>query len=193
MIGARAQNALGNPLLLRRALDKGVRVIAAHFASEGEGLDERGARRECFDLLLGMMAEPRWEKLLFADISAIITFRRVAKLVELLTHPNLFGRCVYGSDYPVPCLGGRIVGTRPQAVALLHGGGFAPQLVALGLVSAAEAKALDEVFQYNPLLFDLVLKLTARHPVSGVRLPASVFGAHALLPLGGGIGGGGGA
>ena len=39
-----------------------------------------------------------------------------------------------------------------------------------------------QVFQYNPLLFDLVLKLTVRHPVTKAMLPAHVFGAHPLLP-----------
>ena len=45
-----------------------------------------------------------------------------------------------------------------------------------------QVRCLQEVFEYNPLLFDLVLKLTARHPTTGAQLPASVFSAHPLLP-----------
>lgn len=125
--------------------------------------------------------------------------------MELLAKPELFPRLVYGSDYPVPALGGRIVGTRPQPLALRHRGAFGAQLVTLGLLDAAQSDLLHEVrlhvrtprtraasvhgersrrqvFQYNPLLFDLVLKLTVRHPVTKTMLPAHVFGAHPLLP-----------
>ena len=59
---------------------------------------------------------------------------------------------------------------------------FSAQLVSHGLVTEAEVRCLQEVFEYNPLLFDLVLKLTARHPTTGAQLPPSVFGAHPLLP-----------
>ena len=182
MIGARVDNALGNPLLLRRALQRGVRVIAAHCASEGSALDDAGVRCSCFDLLMGMMGQPQWEALLFADISALTIFKRAAKLRALLERPELLPRCIFGSDYPVPCLGGRIIGTKPQPLAVLHGGALTPQLCSLGLLSRDEAGQLDEVFQYNPLLCDLVLKLSVRHPSSGAMLPASLFGAHLLMP-----------
>ena len=131
-------------------------------------------------------------------------FRRLHVLVELLAKPELFPRLVYGSDYPVPALGGRIVGTRPQPLAFRHRGAFGAQLVTLGLLDAAHCDLLHEVrmhartraratsahsrpasrqvFQFNPLLFDLVLKLTVRHPVTKIMLPAHVFGAHPLLP-----------
>ena len=76
-------------------------------------------------------------------------FKRAGALLSLLEHPELLekGRCVYGSDYPVPCLGGRIIGTRPQPLALFHGGGFIPQLSALGLITRDQAAIIDEVFQ----------------------------------------------
>ncbi len=82
----------------------------------------------------------------------------------------------------MPALGGRAIGTKAQPLAVRHGGAIGAQLVRTGLISAAECEALHEVFQYNPLLFDLVLKLTVRHPSTGAMLPASVFGAHPLLP-----------
>ena len=74
---------LGNPLL-RAALDAGVKVIAAHFASEGRAPDDHGAVRPCWELLLEMMREPKWRHLLLADISAIIIFKRVHVLKALL-------------------------------------------------------------------------------------------------------------
>ena len=101
----------------------------------------------------------------------------------MLEHPEIFPRLVFGSDYPIPALGGRIIGTRPQPLALLHGGAFRPQLVAAGLLTDKQAEALNEVFDYNPLLFDLVLKLTVRHPVTHAQFPASLFGMHPLLPV----------
>ena len=70
-LGSRVDNELGNPLRLRRALCAGVRVIAAHCASEGEARDDAGVLRPCHELLFGMMARPEWEQLLFADISAL--------------------------------------------------------------------------------------------------------------------------
>ena len=181
-LGSRVSNELGSPLRLRRALRAGVRVIAAHCASEGSARDDAGEWRPCVELLFEMMAEPAWRDLLFADISAMTIFKRLHALVLPLERPALFSQLVYGSDYPVPALGGRIVGTVPQPLALRHGGAFGAQLVTMGLVDAAQCAQLHEVFQYNPMLFDLVLKLTVRHPKTGTQLPAALFGAHPLLP-----------
>jgi hypothetical protein len=43
-----------------------------------------------------------------------------------------------------------------------------------GFLTAEERAALDEVFEFDPRLFDLVLKRTVRGP-GGERFPASVF------------------
>ena len=190
-----------------------MKVIVAHFASEGRATDDAGASRPCWELLLEMMAEPRWEVkhptgllplsptgvkhpmpppsvhqgLLFADVSALTIFKRLHVFKFVLEHPEVHHRLVFGSDYPVCALGGRIIGTRPQPLALLVDprAAFAPQLVSLGLTTAAEARAIEEVFQYNPLLSDLVLKLTARHPSTGRQLPPGLFGLHPQLPVSG--------
>src|SRR3954464_9600802 len=63
----------GNPLRLRRALDAGVRVVVAHCASMGEDrdLDRGGARVDSFELFARLMGEPRYERNLFGDISAM--------------------------------------------------------------------------------------------------------------------------
>lgn len=103
----------GNPLRLRAALDAGVRVIAAHCATEGHATDldappnARGRRPSAtaFSLWRRLMDETRYEGLLFADISAICAFRRVGFLPALLRDCEpVHHRLVYGSDYPVPCI-----------------------------------------------------------------------------------------
>jgi len=90
--GGFLDNKLGNPLKLRRALDLGVTgrytyihtcmhihthtyiyecycigiVIAAHCATEGHGRDDDGTRSEYFHMLMKMMDNPKYKKLLYA-------------------------------------------------------------------------------------------------------------------------------
>lgn len=82
-----------DPEFLRRPLEIGVQVIAAHAASRSALLD-----RDYFDHLVTMMAEfPH----LYADTSALNTpFRSAAfrKIVKC----GLQERFIHGSDYPVP-------------------------------------------------------------------------------------------
>ena len=72
---------LGNPLRLRRALDHGVRVIVAHCASLGNGEDlDAGPGTSPvanFALFARLMEEPRYENLLFGDISAMTQLNRI--------------------------------------------------------------------------------------------------------------------
>ena len=61
----------GNPLRLRRPLEQGVRVLVAHCASLGTGLDldagSRPARVDNFALFVRLMEEPNYQGLLFGD------------------------------------------------------------------------------------------------------------------------------
>jgi len=78
-VEAEEDQKLGNPLLLRRALDHGVRVIVAHCAGLGSNEDlEATDRKETtnFDLFLRLMDEKRYHGLLFGDISAMTQFTR---------------------------------------------------------------------------------------------------------------------
>ena len=88
-VEAEEDQKLGNPLLLRKPLDLGVRVIIAHAASLGEcgDLDRRAPRKaKCFDLFLRMMDEPKYVGLLFGEISAITQYNRMpAPLATLFT------------------------------------------------------------------------------------------------------------
>lgn len=155
--------AYGNPLLLRRPLDHGVKVIMAHCASSGRSadLDHPGMQADNFDLFLRMMAVERYRGLLFADISATTQINRTPRpILELIRRPELHDRLVNGSDYPIPAIN-CLISTR--------------KLVRLGMITVAERKCLNEIFAINPLLFDYVLKRTIRDPLTGKQLPAKLF------------------
>jgi predicted TIM-barrel fold metal-dependent hydrolase len=168
-VDASAQ-ALGNPLRLRRALDAGVKVIFAHCAACGVGsdLDDPEHRRvDNFDLFLRVMGEKRYEALAFGEISAVTQLNRPARvLATLLGRTDLHPRLVNGSDYPLPAIN-VLFSTR--------------MLQAEGFISRDERSLLNEIYEYNPLLFDLVLKRTVRHPETGAKFPASVFLAKPAL------------
>jgi hypothetical protein len=50
-----------------------------------------------------------------------------------------------------------------------------------GYINAAERDSLNEIYDYNPLLFDFVLKRTMRLPGTERRLPGSLFMTNAAL------------
>jgi predicted TIM-barrel fold metal-dependent hydrolase len=159
-----AAQEFGNPLRLRRALDHGVKVIVAHCASLGESddLDAGGdARAENFDLFLRLMDDPRYVGRVFGEISAITQINRSGRpLATLLERTDLHERLVNGTDYPLPAIN-VLFSTR--------------QLVWRGYITGAERELLNEIYDVNPLLFDLVLKRCVKHPATGARFPASVF------------------
>ena len=155
-VEAEELQALGNPLRLRRPLDQGVRVIAAHCASLGEAEDLDAApdacgerpRLSCYALLLRLLGEPRYEGLLWGDISATTQFNRCEQvLADLLVRQELHPRLANGSDYPLPAID-----------PLIRTG----QLVDLELLDPAERPAINELFEYDPLTFDFVLKRRLR-------------------------------
>ena len=49
-------------------------------------------------------------------------------------------------------------------------------------MTAREREWLNEIYAYNPLLFDYAVKRTVRHPESGSRFPPDVFTSAALGP-----------
>jgi predicted TIM-barrel fold metal-dependent hydrolase len=168
-VDASAQ-ALGNPLRLRRALDAGVKVIFAHCAGCGVGsdLDDPEHRRvDNFDLFLRVMGEKRYEGLAFGELSAATQVNRPKRVLEtLLARTDLHPRLVNGSDYPLPAINA-LFSTR--------------KLQLEGFVTADERRSLNEIYDFNPLLFDLALKRTVKHPETGARFPAAVFLANPAL------------
>jgi len=169
-VEAEEDQKLGNPLLLRRALDQGVKVVVAHCAGLGtnEDLDDKDRKQvDNFDLFLRLMDEKRYEGLVFGEISAMTQFNRVGKpLHTILAREDLHERLVNGSDYPLPAVN-ILIRTRP--------------LVKLGFVSKSEGESLKEVYDYNPLLFDFVLKRTLKLPGTSKSLPPSIFMTNAAL------------
>lgn len=74
-----------------------------------------------------MMADPKYDGLLFGDISAIIAFRRVGRYTkELLEATHIHHRLVYGSDYPVSAHGSVNIRDSHIVVGTLckHGGTY---------------------------------------------------------------------
>jgi predicted TIM-barrel fold metal-dependent hydrolase len=169
-VEAEEDQKLGNPLLLRRALDHGVRVIVAHCAGLGsnEDLDSKERKQiENFDLFLRLMDDKRYEGLLFGEISAMTQFNRSGKpLRTMLAREDLHERLVNGSDYPLPAVN-LLIRTRP--------------LVKQGYINNSEAESLKEIYDYNPLLFDFVLKRKLRLPGTSRSFPASIFMTNLAL------------
>lgn len=157
---------LGNPLHLIRPLNKGVKVIAAHCATEGSSMDSDGRPVENFDLFLRLMHDPRYKDNLFADISATISFTRAKYLPRLLEEEELHDRLVFGSDYPVPAIN-----------VVVH----TSKLVRLGLITSEEKACLDELYQYNPLIFDFACKRCLKY--NGKMFPPTLFMEHKHLPV----------
>ena len=169
-VEAEEDQKLGNPLLLRRPLDHGVKVIVAHCAGLGsnEDLDSRDKQQLTnFDLFLRLMAEQRYQGLVFGEVSAMTQFNRIGRpLTTVLAREDLHERLVNGSDYPLPAIN-FLIKTR--------------SLVKGGYLTAPERESLNEIYGYNPLLFDFVLKRTLKLPGTEKRLPASVFMTNASL------------
>lgn len=151
-------DGLGNPLLLREPLRRGVRVVVAHCASEGEGEDrDRGGRAPNFELFGRLMREREWEGRLFADVSAISQVNRSEWIRPILAAPWK-DRLLNGSDYPLP-------GVMPL---------FDPRaLESEGLLPKGAGESLSRIRRSNALLFDFCLKRSLRW--RGESLPAKCF------------------
>ena len=171
-VEAEEDQKLGNPLLLRRALDHGVKVIVAHCAGLGTNEDLDSKERKVvdnFDLFLRLMDEKRYYGLVFGEISAMTQFNRSGKpLRTMLTREDLHERLVNGSDYPLPAVN-LLIRTRP--------------LVKHGYINGEEADLLKEIYDYNPLLFDFVLKRTLKLPGTSKVFPTSVFMTNSFLSV----------
>ena len=145
---------LGNPLRLRRPLDAGCKVIVAHAASSGNGIDlDAGAngssRQPTFDLFLRMMADSRHDGLLFADLSAITVLNRGPRILRtLLGAQEWHHRFVNGSDYPVPAIH---IAINPL------------KLEYDGLLTSEDRDHCEKLARINPMLFDFCVKRSVRY------------------------------
>jgi len=168
-----AGQALGNPLLLIHALENGATVVMLHCGRDGTGIDLNDPahpRRPNFELFLDLMTLPAYQRYrgrLFGDISALTIPQHSDQLFRLIEDRRLHGRLVNGSDYPIPAFN---ILTPTRSILWPT-----RSLLAQNALTRDEALALEEIYAYNPLLFDFVVKRTLRHPKTGERLPDSVF------------------
>ncbi len=163
-VEAEEDQRFGNPLRFRRPLDQGVRVVMAHCASlgEDEDLDNPGSeKKSSFDLFMRMMDDKKYEGFLFAEMSATTQFNRIGKpLTTMLKRTDLHHRLVNGSDYPLPAIN-----------IVVRTGDLEDQ----GYITSDEREALNEIYEFNPILFDFVLRRTIHAPGTEEHFSASVF------------------
>lgn len=158
-----AGQSYNNPLLLRRPLNHGVRVIAAHCASIGEFVDldkgEDADEVSGYQLFKRMMQEPAFEKNLYGGISATVLANHDPEvLADLIRDRSMQHRLVYGSDYPLP-------GIMP----LINTSDFVDK----NWLNEAQARFLDALRPSNALLYDFLLKRFLS--VDGHRFDSQVF------------------
>lgn len=155
---------LGNPLLYRKALDIGVKVIMAHCSTLGMDIDLDSKLKkptQSYQLFLRLMDEKKYEGILFGDISAITQFNRAGKpLLAIMERTDIHHRLLNGSDYPLPAVNA-IIWTR--------------YFRRKGYITKEERDDLNQIYKYNPLLFDYVLKRTIRHPKKRMKFSPGVF------------------
>ncbi len=169
MDGVHSQE-FGNPLRLRPALLAGVTVVMAHAASLGTARDldhPEQPQVPALELFLRVLDDPRWRGRAFGELSATTQLNRIPDALNaLLQRPDLHDRLVNGSDYPLPAVN-----------AAIHLG----PLQRAGFLDPAEVAPLREIYRYNPLAFDYVLKRRLRLPGTTLGFAPSVFTGNGLL------------
>ena len=171
-VAGREAHDFGNPLRLRRALDAGARVVVAHCASMGEDRDlDRGPNGplvNSFALFARLMNDPKYEKNLYGDISAMTQINRAGPALKQVIEEEAWqARLLNGSDYPLP-------GLMPVFSV--------DYLASLGLIAKTSAGVLKEIRSHNPLLFDFVLKRHLRS--NGKALSPRVFETRRFFDTG---------
>lgn len=160
---------LGNPLLLRKPLDQGVKVIVAHCATLGSNRDidqgPNGPETGNYQLFARMMDEKQYEGLLFGDISAIPQVNRYGPAIgDIISRQDWHHRLMNGSDFPLP-------GVMPVFST--------KRMVKLGLLDETKVHIIKKIRPYNPILYDFVLKRSLRY--KGLRLSNRIFESARFL------------
>ena len=165
-VDSRHLDGLGNPLRLRRPLERGVKIVIAHMASFGHDVDIEAPNKtesSSFELAMRLFDDTNYKSNLFADISALTFLNRDPETIRtVLRRTDLHDRLVNGSDYPLPGID-ILVSTRWLAY---H-----------DLISEKDRKHLNQIYEINPLLFDFAVKRSLRDRQSSqtYRLSPSVF------------------
>ncbi len=137
--------AHGNPLRMRRALDTGVRVVLAHCASDGhdEDMDNNNRSSKSFELFSRLMDTPAYKDLVFGEISALTLVNHAWAIKPILARQDWQHRLLNGSDYPLPGI-----------VPLIS----TKELAHMGLLKDEHLLFLQNLRHYNPLMFDFATK-----------------------------------
>lgn len=164
----------GNPLRLRRALEKGVNVIAAHCASTGyyediEAQPINGRRPAVQSMKLTFRLMEEFNNL-YSDISGATSFTRTSLTPKVLMKKEFHDRMIFATDFPVPAI---------QIVVWLFCLTLAHDLIPWNCVPL-----LREIYFYNPVLSDFVKKRIMRwkdeHGIEH-RFPNEVFQRASLV------------
>jgi len=164
-----AGQTYNNPLLLRRPLNIGVRVIVAHCASLGDFVDldigERAEEVSGYSLFKRLVSEQGQRHNLYGDISAVILVNRDVDIIaDIVRNKDNHSRLIYGSDYPLP-------GIMP----LINTEAFRDR----GWLSEAQSQLLQTLRPSNALLYDFLLKRFIS--VEGQRLSPQVFHSRRIF------------
>ncbi|EGG17188.1 amidohydrolase 2 [Cavenderia fasciculata] len=157
------------------ALDKGVKVVGVHCGAEGKSYDYDDTSGKSppplipnLHLFLRLMHEPKYEKLLIGDIGGVVAYHRVDALVPLLDHQHIHDRLIFSSDYPIPAVNLAVITTL---------------LANRGLIHPDERDLVNEIYRFNPILFDFVLKRILKSPITGNTFKPSVFKENSFFSL----------
>jgi len=138
---------LANPLLLRKPLDQGVKVIVAHCASLGSNQDldnKSSSNKSNFVLFKRLMNDPNYKLNCCADISAINLINREAKEIhQIIENQEWHPRLLYASDFP-------LTGVMPIISS--------KNLAANGLIEKSHVDFLNSVRPYSSWLYDFLIK-----------------------------------
>jgi len=178
----------GNPLLMRNALDMGIPIILSHAGGddvknfEGQRLtstgDQTHAKKHGHGIPLSHEYRNHWNFMkmvldeknekdwcLFGDISALTLDKNFQHFKALMgsQKDQLQYRLLYGSDYPLAA---------SRFLFPLRG------LIEQNYLHPSLEVSLEELFSYNPLAFDIVVKRNLNHPDSTdwlTNLPKETF------------------
>ncbi|MFC1855964.1 hypothetical protein ACFL2A_05430, partial [Thermodesulfobacteriota bacterium] len=100
---------------------------------------------------------------LYGETSALTlakNFGNFKSIMENFEEHTLQGKLLYGSDYPIP------------SISFLQP---VDDLIKEKYLDPRLKEPLDEIFSYNPLVFDFVVKRNIKHPKTGKKLPIKAF------------------
>lgn len=168
-----SNNDWGNPWLWEPVLRRGIKVVMQGLGGIGEYSNPyaEGGVQHTYEIFMEM-TEKRYGYLLFGDLAGITEKQAIPDMLQVsLQNPNLNKHLVYASNYPFSA--------QQRALVLDK---LAEQL----FITADEVTALEEVYQYNPLLMDKLLKTSLRLPQTqgedAIGFNTSVFAKSFKLP-----------